>query len=574
MLVTNFNINPSSYRFFEITKTTNKFLNIMKNPRIILAGLLFFFIPIFSLMAQEKGNGNTIKQERQLSSFDEITVGCAIHLFLTQGEPQSVTVETDENLQERLKTKVSNGKLELSCEKVGNASKMNVYITVPKLTELNADGASTVKSLSPFKTDKLSLYVSGVANVNMDIESGSVFSEISGASNVSLKLKADKVTSEISGASHASFTGMATEQKTEVSGAAVLKALELITDQTDAEVSGAGKASVMARKELNADLSGAGSLTYFDNSDVKKIGKAGEYHLKFNGMENIKKVVIDEGSESGKKNDENTVVAKSDDNGNVEVTINNDKIVVVTDDSVTVKLGNNSINVDEDGKVKIKHGHKKSKFNGHWSGLELGVNGYLTPNNDFSYPSEYKLLDQKYQKSINVNLNFWEQNINLISNHLGLVTGLGLSWNNYRFEDNVRLNKTDSKLELYSDQTQGVKYEKSKLVNTYLTLPLMLEVQSNSYSKTNSFHLSGGVVGGWRIGTHAKYVYDNGSRQKDKDHSDFYMNPFKLDAIVKAGWGVINLYATYSLTPMFQKNKGPELYPFAIGICLTDLSNL
>jgi hypothetical protein len=119
-----------------------------------------------------------------------------------------------------------------------------------------------------------------------------------------------------------------------------------------------------------------------------------------------------------------------------------------------------------------------------------------------------------------------------------------------------------------------VTYEKSKLVNTYLTLPLMLEVQTNKHSKANSFHLSAGVVGGWRIGTHAKYVYDDGSRQKDKDRRDFYMNPFKLDAIAKIGWGVLNLYATYSLTPMFQKNKGPELYPFSIGICLTDLTDL
>ena len=68
--------------------------------------------------------------------------------------------------------------------------------------------------------------------------------------------------------------------------------------------------------------------------------------------------------------------------------------------------------------------------------------------------------------------------------------------------------------------------------------------------------------------------YAKQDRPENRFFVYFYMNPFKLDAIAKIGWGVLNLYATYSLTPMFQKNKGPELYPFAIGISLTDLSDL
>jgi len=353
-----------------------------------------------------------------------------------------------------------------------------------------------------------------------------------------------------------------------------LKALEFVTDESAAEISGAGNASIMARKRLIADLSGAGNITYFDNNELKKIGKSGEYILKFSGMDNVKSVIIEDEEDRNMKDQEKSGAVPEDEDGNVEVVINDKKIVVVTDDSVRVKLGDNSIEINEDGNVKINKGCKKEKFNGHWKGLDLGVNGYLTPNNDFSYPDEYSLLDQKYQKSFNVNLNFYEQNVNLIRNKLGLVTGLGLSWNNYRFDNDVRLQKGENKLILTRDSTEGVTCEKSKLVNTYLTLPVMLEVQTNRHSKANSFHLGAGVLGGWRIGTHTKYVFDDGSRQKDKERSDFYMNPFKLDAIATVGWGMINLYATYSLTPMFQKNKGPELYPFSVGICLTDLTDL
>jgi hypothetical protein len=542
----------------------------MKTLKFSLVTLLMILASISGIFAQDKGSDDVIRQDRELGSFDAINVGCAINLFLSQGEVQKVTVETNENLQNKLKTKVNNGELILSCDNVRNATKMNVYVTAVNINKLDANGAAVVKGETLIKSDNFNLIASGAAKVTLNLDAKSFYNEASGASKETLGLTAETASTEVSGASSVKMTGTAIEHKTEVSGAGNLKAIEFVTDNTDAEVSGAGNASVMARKQLKVDLSGAGTLTYFDNSDVKKIGKAGEYTLTFSGMDNVKSVIIDD----GKKDEENTVEAKQDDSGNVEITINNDKVVVITDDSVKVKLGENLVTINEDGDVKVKHDKKKSKFDGHWKGFELGVNGYLTPNNDFEYPSEYTLLDQKYQKSINVNLNFFEQNVNLIRNHVGLVTGLGFSWNNYRFDDNVRLNKGDNKLELSKVNVEGTTYEKSKLVNTYLTLPVMLEIQTNKRTKANSFHITGGVVGGWRIGTHAKYVFDDGSRQKDKDRTDFYMNPFKLDAIAKVGWGVINLYATYSLTPMFQKNKGPELYPFAVGICLTDLADL
>ncbi|MBK7028794.1 MAG: DUF2807 domain-containing protein [Bacteroidales bacterium] len=546
----------------------------MKTFKWTSAFLLFTLLSSTNIEAQVKGDGNVVKQERQVASFNSINVGCAINLFFTQGDVQQVAVEIDENLQDKLKTKVNNGELVLSCDNVRNATKMNVYVTSPAINKIDANGASVVKGLSPIQADHFKLLASGASKVNLEISAKSVYNEASGASKENLIITADDLNTEISGAADVNLSGTAIEHKTEVSGAGKLKAIEFVTDNTNAEISGAGNASIMARKQLKADLSGAGTLTYFDNNEVKKIGKTGEYIMTFTGMENVKSVKIDEGANNADNDDENTVVANTDDNGNVEVTINNDRIVVVTDDSVRVTLGDNTLEVNEDGDVKIKRDKKKQKFNGHWKGLELGVNGYLTPDYDLNYPSEYSLLDQKYQKSIAVNLNFFEQNINLIKNHVGLVTGLGITWNNYRFDDDVRLLKGDNKLILERATGEDITFEKSKLVNTYLTLPLMLEVQTNRNSKANSFHLSGGLVGGWRIGTHTKYVYDDGSRQKDKDRKDFYMNPFKLDAIAKIGWGVLNLYATYSLTPMFQKNKGPELYPFAIGISLTDLSDL
>jgi hypothetical protein len=48
------------------------------------------------------------------------------------------------------------------------------------------------------------------------------------------------------------------------------------------------------------------------------------------------------------------------------------------------------------------------------------------------------------------------------------------------------------------------------------------------------------------------------------------MQPFRWDAYAGIGWGIINLYATYSLNPLFRENRGPELYPFSVGITLVN----
>lgn len=539
----------------------------MKTFKLFITGIAVTVLSILSVSAQEKGSGNVVSQERTVGTFDQIKVGCAIKLFLSQGTTQLVRVETDDNFQDNVTSKVTNGTLELNCSKMSNPTKLNVYVTAVKLSKLDASGAAIVKGENTINNDVFGLYSSGASKINLTLITGIFNGETSGAAVNNINLTTNNANTEVSGAANLALSGTADSHKTEVSGAANLKALEFITDKTVAEVSGAANAKVFARKQLKADLSGAGSLSYFDNKDVKKISKNGEYTLNFEGMENIKHVTIE--GEDVEKSDDMAETNDPSENDDVSVIIDENKVVVVTDDSVKIKLGNRTFKYDDNG-INIQKSKKEAKFKGHWGGFEIGVNGLLNNNNEMNAPAGYQYLDLNYNKSINVNLNFFEQNINLVKNHLGLVTGLGLSWNNYRFDKNVVLTK-NSVLGGFYDNNSNLKYEKSKLLVTYLTLPLMLEYQTNSKSKINSFHVSGGVVSGLKIGSHTKLVYEeNGDRKKDKESMKTLLNPFKLDAIAKIGWGKLNLYGTYSLVQLFRTNKGPEVYPFSIGICLTD----
>jgi hypothetical protein len=65
-------------------------------------------------------------------------------------------------------------------------------------------------------------------------------------------------------------------------------------------------------------------------------------------------------------------------------------------------------------------------------------------------------------------------------------------------------------------------------------------------------------------------VWNRVSPNYSKTHTydDFHLQPFKVDASLRIGWGFINLFATYNLLPMFRQDKGPDLHQFAAGITL------
>ena len=47
---------------------------------------------------------------------------------------------------------------------------------------------------------------------------------------------------------------------------------------------------------------------------------------------------------------------------------------------------------------------------------------------------------------------------------------------------------------------------------------------------------------------------------------NYNMSPFAAKALVNLGYKSWTFFAEYSLTPLFQSGKGPELYPFNAGL--------
>jgi hypothetical protein len=88
-------------------------------------------------------------------------------------------------------------------------------------------------------------------------------------------------------------------------------------------------------------------------------------------------------------------------------------------------------------------------------------------------------------------------------------------------------------------------------------------------SHGSTINLGAGVTGAVKLGSHTKVVYHNDGKQKDKNRDDFNLNALRYGVTARAGYEMVQVYGTCWLSPMFEKGKGPVLYPFEIGLALT-----
>jgi len=509
------------------------FSKYRKTSGLMLIALLLSASAVFS-QASVRGNKNVTTVEHKVDNFSALEFSGAFKVVLSKSDSIKVKVETDENLHQQVSLRVHDGRLMIGSKGMINPTKLNVYVYYNELVAANISGAATLNSAGPIEGEEFMLNVTGAAKSDLQMNVEQLITKISGAAKVTLD-------------------GKATTHITEVSGAGELLAVKLVTEVTRAKVSGAAKATVTAIEKIDPDVSGAARLEYFDGTSMVSVGKEVQVSIHATEEINIDSLPFAE-------------LKSLDNNDSVHLRIGNLDIAIYDNEQARIKLGPNKLEMDGSGKVEFKKEPEKERFNGHWAGVNLGINGYVTPYNCIELPQEYSFLDLRYEKSINVQVNFYEQNFNIVANRLGLTTGLGIEWNNYRFHNDVKLDHNAPFVAEVPELNRN--YTKSKLNVKYLNIPLILEFQTNPKRDINSFHIGAGVVGGLRIGSHTKNVHDDSKRQKEKVRDDFHLHPFKADVTLRIGWSKVNLYGNYSLLTLFRKEKGPELHPFSVGLTL------
>lgn len=126
----------------------------------------------------------------------------------------------------------------------------------------------------------------------------------------------------------------------------------------------------------------------------------------------------------------------------------------------------------------------------------MGVNLLMDDNFSNTAPEGYEFLDQRPEKSIALNFNVADYELDLYRKNIMLVTGIGFSIQNYRFNSDAYLAPDSSNVTSIGDPSFTL--SKNKLVTGYINVPLLLEFNTSENPK-KTFHFAFGVIGGVRV---------------------------------------------------------------------------
>ena len=249
------------------------------------------------------------------------------------------------------------------------------------------------------------------------------------------------------------------------------------------------------------------------------------------------------------------VITTKSDSGKSDTTkieMNNKKIIIITEGDFS--------DSDDD----CEDCDSKSGTYSHWAGVDFGVNYLMLPAgpDDFDYSW---MQEQDFGKSIYWSLNLWEYDVDLVKDHVKLITGGGFSFVNHSFAHNKYIQFNEDATFAIEDTVRD--YSKNRMRATYFNVPLMIAFNSHNES-LKGVHFAAGVTGGVRLGTTVRRKWFNdGDKIKSNEYGTYNMNRFTLDASARIGIGsYFTLFANYNLLPMFDTNKAAEVYNLSAGI--------
>lgn len=259
--------------------------------------------------------------------------------------------------------------------------------------------------------------------------------------------------------------------------------------------------------------------------------------------------------EGGEENPETKVTQESD---TTKINLGGDTqlILVSKGDEIDVSFK------DHPDSTRVDHDEDDDNFT-YWAGVDLGFTGVFVDEG-----AQNEWFDIREQNSSALSVNFVEKKIKLFKHYVGINTGLGATYQDYAFSDTLSVvNMNDTIMGVSSG---GIKYSKNKLKTGYLKIPLLLEINTSKKSE-NNFHVAAGLIGGWNFRSTLKQQFEvEGDKTRLKTKGDYNINPWSLEATVRAGYGKFNVFATASLTDLFEDGKGPKVQPFTVGVTLVN----
>jgi hypothetical protein len=225
----------------------------MKSIMFAIAGLL-----ISATVFSQKEIRDANAQVRTVKSFHAIDVSSGIELILVQGNEETVAVSANTiELRDNIRTVVEGGVLKIYFDqkfykKNYNNRRLKAYVSAIKLDGLEISSGALVKTEGSLKSPGLTMRVSSGAVFKGEVEVNDLDVDQSSGSIVNISGKAEKL--KVEGSSGSMFNGY-----------------ELETETSDADISSGGHIKITVNKELSAEATSGGAISYQGKGVIRNI---------------------------------------------------------------------------------------------------------------------------------------------------------------------------------------------------------------------------------------------------------------------------------------------------------------
>lgn len=198
------------------------------------------------------GNGKVETRDEKIGNFTRLDISGNFHVILQPSDKPYLRMELDENLFDIVKVIEEGSTLRIETRlNILQARQKKLYIGIKDLSKMELSGSIKMVSDSVLRLESLNILVTGAGRLDFEIEAKS------------LKL-------DLSGASECDFKGKVNDLSIHLSGAGDFDALDLIANNVDVDLSGAGSARVYAKEKLDVSISGVGSVRYRGEPEIHK----------------------------------------------------------------------------------------------------------------------------------------------------------------------------------------------------------------------------------------------------------------------------------------------------------------